>query len=233
MLLTGQLVHSPVKPMTTNAVQPAPKWERRPEDRPDEILDAATVLFGEQGFTRTRLEDVAKRAGVSKGTLYLYFDSKESLFRAMIRRNLVTVVEEAEEKYAHHAGTAREALSDLVHAWWRILGTQESACMYKLVGAEISNFPGLGRFYFEEVIARTRRLIETIIRRGVGNGEFRTVTNDYAIRGLPSLVIHAINHQRFFAPFDPNALTDHQIVEGILDLYFHGVLTTSARTVKG
>jgi AcrR family transcriptional regulator len=210
--------------MSSNELQSTPRWQRRPEDRPDEILSAATALFGEQGFARTRLEDVAKRAGVSKGTLYLYFDSKEALFREMVRKNVVSVVEAAEQRYAQHTGTAREALSDLVRSWWKVGGTQESACIHRLVGAELSNFPELGRFYFDEVISRMRRLIESIIARGVDSGEFRTVAHNYAVRGLPSLVIHAINHQRFFAPHDPHALDDDQVVEGILDLYFNGVV---------
>ena len=216
--------------MSSNELQQAPRWQRRPEDRPEEIITAATMLFGEQGFARTRLEDVAKRAGVSKGTLYLYFDSKEALFREMVRRKVVTVVAEAEARFDGHTGTAREALSDLAHQWWRIGATQESACMHRLVHSELSNFPELGRFYFEEVITRMRGLIARIIARGVANGEFRAVDHDYAVRGLPSLVIHAINHQRFFAPFDPHALTDTQVVDGILDLYFNGVLAAPART---
>ena len=219
--------------MSSNELQAAPRWERRPDDRPAEILAAATTLFGEQGFTRTRLEDVAKRAGVSKGTLYLYFDSKEMLFREMIRRNLVSVVVEAEARFAQHSGSTRDAITELVRAWWRVLGTKETACMYKLVGAEISNFPGLGQFYFDEVVARTRRLIAMIVARGVASGELRPVVNDYAVRGLPSLVIHAINHQRFFSPFDTEAMDDEKIIEGILDLYFNGVLASPARRAEG
>jgi hypothetical protein len=141
----------------------------------------------------------------------------------MVRRNVVAVVAEAEEKYANHTGSARAALSDLILSWWTLLGTKESACIHRLVGSELSNFPEIGRFYFDEVIARTRRLISSIISRGVASGELRPVVNDYAVRGLPSLIIHAINHQRFFAPYDPHALTDTQVVEGIIDLYFHGV----------
>jgi len=215
--------------MSSNELQQAPRWQRRPEDRPDEILTAATAVFGEQGFARARLEDVAKRAGVSKGTLYLYFESKETLFREMVRRNVVAVVAEAEEKYAQHTGTAREALTDLVQGWWRLLGTQESACIHRLVGSELSNFPELGRFYFDEVIARTRRLIESLIARGVANGELRPVVNGYAVHGLPGLIIHAINHQRYFAPYDPHALSDAQVLDGILDLYFGGVAAPRAR----
>jgi AcrR family transcriptional regulator len=215
--------------MSSNELQQSPRWQRRPEDRPDEILAAATAVFGEQGFARARLEDVARRAGVSKGTLYLYFDSKEVLFREMVRKNVVAVVAEAEEKYARFDGSARDALADLVQNWWRLLGTRESACITRLVGAELSNFPEIGRFYFDEVIARTRRLIASIIDRGVSSGELRPVVNDYAVRGLPSLLIHAVNHQRFFAPYDPNALTDAQVLDGILDLYFHGVTAPAAQ----
>ena len=218
--------------MSSNELQQAPRWQRRPEDRPDEILDAATTVFGEQGFARTRLEDVAKRAGVSKGTLYLYFDSKDALFREMVRRNIVSVVAEAEAKYLHHPGTAREALTALVRGWWAQLGNRESACIHRLVGAELSSFPELGRFYFEEVIARSRRLIATVVARGVASGEFRAVANDYAISGLPSLVIHAISTQRFFATFDPEALDDTEVVDGILDLFFHGVLAAPARSAE-
>jgi AcrR family transcriptional regulator len=218
--------------MSSNELQQAPRWQRRPEDRPDEILDAATTVFGEQGFARTRLEDVAKRAGVSKGTLYLYFDSKDALFREMVRRNVVSAIAEAEAKYLDHPGSAREALTALVHAWWEKLGNRESACIHRLVGAELSSFPELGRFYFEEVVSRSRRLIGALIARGIADGEFRPVVNEYAIRGLPSLVFHAINTQRFYATFDPAALDDTQVIDGILDLFFHGVLAAPAAATE-
>lgn len=215
--------------MTSNELQQAPRWHRRPEDRPDEILDAATTVFGEQGFARTRLEDVARQAGVSKGTLYLYFDSKEAIFRAMVRRNVVSAVAEAEARYLKHPGTAREALTEMIRGWWALAGDREAACIHRLVGAELSSFPELGRFYFDEVTARSRRLIAALVARGVASGEFRAVANDYAIRGLPSLVIHAINTQRFFATFDPDALDDGKVLDGILDLFFHGILAAPAR----
>ena len=216
--------------MSSNELQTSPRWHRRPEDRPDEILEAATTLFGEQGFARTRLEDVAKKAGVSKGTLYLYFDSKEALFREMVRRRVVTIVEEAERRYAAHTGTARDALANLVRDWWQLGGSHASACIHRVVGAELSSFPELGRFYFEEVIARSRQLFGRGIASGVASGEFRRVRNDYASRAIPSLVVHAISQQRFFSIFDPNALEDDRVVDGILDFLFHGLLAEPARS---
>ena len=85
---------------------PSPRWQRRPDERPDEILDAALEVFGAQGFAGARLEDIARQAGVSKGTLYLYFDSKEALFRAMVRARVVSVLEEGERELLHAKGTA-------------------------------------------------------------------------------------------------------------------------------
>ena len=119
-----------------------------------------------------------------------------------------------------------------MRGWWEQLGGRESACIHRLIGAELTNFPELGRFYFEEVISRSRRLISALLDRGVASGEFRPVANDYAIRGLPSLVIHAINTQRFFSTFDPDALDDTKVVDGILDLFFHGVLAVPATSTE-
>ena len=85
-----------------------PRWQRRPEARPDEILDAAQKVFGESGFARAKLDDVARIAGVSKGTLYLYFDSKDTLFREMVRAKVVTGLAESEALLASHTGRRRD-----------------------------------------------------------------------------------------------------------------------------
>lgn len=74
--------------------KPKPRWERRKDARPQELLDAALALFVERGYAATRLDDVAARAGVSKGTLYLYFENKEELFKAVVRANLVSALAE-------------------------------------------------------------------------------------------------------------------------------------------
>src|SRR3954462_9440261 len=72
--------------------EPTARWRRRKEARPGEILDAALDCFAERGFAATRLEDVAARAGVTKGTAYLYYASKEDLFKAVVRGYLVPVI---------------------------------------------------------------------------------------------------------------------------------------------
>ena len=95
-----------------------PRWERRKDARPQELLAAALDLFVERGFASTRLEDVAKRAGVSKGTLYLYFENKQELFKAVVRDNIVHSIGEAEDSMAASDASSGELLRSLMMQWW-------------------------------------------------------------------------------------------------------------------
>ena len=95
-----------------------PRWERRKDARPGELAAAALELFIERGFAATRLDDVAKRAGVSKGTLYLYFDSKEDLFKAVIREGYVAPLAEAEQFLATFEGSSSDLIREIFRRWW-------------------------------------------------------------------------------------------------------------------
>jgi AcrR family transcriptional regulator len=201
-----------------------PRWQRRPEARPDEILDAALAVFGESGFARAKLDDVARLAGVSKGTLYLYFDSKESLFREMVRAKVVASLAEAEVYVRTYEGPARALLIELIRRMYGRVRREQMTRIARLVQGELGHFPELARFYFDEVILRARRLVEQVLERGIATGEFRPSTSGFAARGLSSLVVHTAQVQCFFHHFDPQALTDEQAVEGLIDLYLHGVL---------
>ena len=152
---------------------PSPRWQRRPDARPDEILDAALEVFGAQGFAGARLEDIARAAGVSKGTLYLYFDSKETMFREMIRARIVSVLEEGERELLHAEGSTRTKLELLMRRIWAVVGDPSMARIIKLVHGELNNFPELARFYYEEVILRVRALGLGVLAQGVTAGEIR------------------------------------------------------------
>ena len=209
-------------PRTTSRREP--RWQRRPDARPDEILEAAISVFGEVGFARAKLEDVARRAGVSKGTVYLYFDSKDALFRAMVRGRVVSRFEASETELVQLGESARVALTRFLHGMWDIVRTPEMARLVRLVHSELSNFPELARFYFDEVILRVRGAVRVILDRGVATGEFRRVNHDFAVRAVASLMVHGAMSQRFFAAHDPQALTDDQVIDGIVDTLFHGLL---------
>jgi len=201
-----------------------PRWQRRPEARPDEILDAALAVFGETGFARAKIDDVARLAGVSKGTVYLYYDSKEALFREMVRAKIVACLTEGEALVRTHEGSARALLVDLVRRMYVRMREEGMTRIARVVQAELMYFPELARFYFDEVILRARRLIEQVLERGAATGEFRPSPHAFAARGLTSLLVHTAQVQCFFHPFDPQALGDEQALEGLLDLYLHGVL---------
>lgn len=150
-----------------------PPRKRRKEARPSELTAAALCLFVERGFAATRLEDIAARAGVSKGTLYLYFDSKEALFKAVIQEGVVPVVAENEAIAARHAGSSFDLLEKLLENWWQKIGQTDFAGIPKLMIAEARNFPEVAQFYYENVIRRAHALIGSALERGMASGEFR------------------------------------------------------------
>ena len=125
---------------------PATPRKRRKEARPTELTAAALALFVEKGFSATRLEDVASRAGVSKGTLYLYFDSKEALFKAVIQEGILPVVVENEAIAAKHTGSSFDLLEKLLDNWWGKIGLTDFAGIPKLMVAEARNLLDRNRF---------------------------------------------------------------------------------------
>jgi AcrR family transcriptional regulator len=141
--------------------------------RPQEITAAALDLFVEKGFAATRLEEIAARAGVSKGTLYLYFASKEELFKAVVRKGLLPLLAEGETLLATFRGPASELFRSIVLRWWEAVGDDPIGGIFKLIFAEARNFPELARFYADEVIERGRRLLAAVLQRGIDSGEFR------------------------------------------------------------
>lgn len=149
--------------------------KRRKEARPAELLEAALGLFVEKGFTATRLEDVAARAGVSKVTLYLYFENKDALFKAVIQEGIIPVIAENEAIAARHTGCSFALLEILLENWWSKIGQTAFAGIPKLMVAEARNFPDLARFYYENVISRGRGLVGFALRRGMESGEFRSM----------------------------------------------------------
>ncbi len=158
-----------------------PQPRRRKEARPAELTAAALELFVEKGYAATRLEDVAARAGVSKGTLYLYFENKAALFKAVVREGLLPALEQVEAVVAGFEGDSETLLREVVGTLWRLVGSQRIGGIPKLVFAEARNFPEIARFYYEEVIRRGTTLVRLVIERGIARGEFRPLDVGAAI----------------------------------------------------
>jgi TetR/AcrR family transcriptional regulator len=165
----------------------APKWRRCPEDRPEQIIKAALQVFGECGLANARLQDIAERAGVSKGTIYLYFPNKEELFREMIRQTAVAAIERAEQVVTH--GTPTEQLVAFMKGYWQFVRSPVFSTIYRLVLGELHQFPDLAKFYAHEVVARGLKLLSGIIHHGTETGEFREIDPMVAARMLVALIV--------------------------------------------
>jgi AcrR family transcriptional regulator len=165
----------------------APKWRRCPEDRPEQIIKAALEVFGECGLANARLQDIAERAGVSKGTIYLYFPNKEELFREMIRQTAVAAIERAEQ--ANVPGTPTNQILAFMRGYWAFVRSPVFITIYRLVLGELHQFPDLARFYAQEVVARGQKLLAGIIRRGIDAGEFREIDPMVAARMLVAIIV--------------------------------------------
>ena len=199
--------------------------QRRKETRPQELLDAALELFVEKGFAATRAEEVAHRAGVSKGTLYLYYPSKEELFKAVVRQKLSQLIAEGQDMVGSFAGTTSDLLRWLMQTWWERFGATPAAGIHKVVIAEVRNFPELAQFYTDEVIVPADRLFSSAVERGIARGEFRALpVHDVAHALMAPMLFMALHLHSFGAcpvhgvEIDPAAMLQTQ-----LDLVLRGL----------
>jgi TetR/AcrR family transcriptional regulator len=168
-------VNTPVSTDTTT------RRERRKEARPGELVAAAFDLFVEKGFAATRSEEVAAKAGVSKGTLFLYFPTKEDLFKAVVMEKAAAPVREGMREMDDYAGSSASLVHFMMAQWWARFGDTKASGITKLMMSEAANFPELAQFYQAQVVVPARRLICAVIQRGIDSGEFRKVDTNYAM----------------------------------------------------
>jgi len=200
-----------------------PRWPRCKSARPEEILAAALDVFTDRGFAATKLEDIARRAGVTKGTIYLYFENKEALFKALIRQTIVPVIAQGEELARSFTGSARDLFERLVREYWRLVGETSLVGIPKLMMAEANNFPELARFYYEEVVTRGHRLMAGVLERGIKAGEFRRVNVPVATKLAMAPVMHAVVARKAFSACMPEGFDVASYLDTHIDLYLHGI----------
>jgi AcrR family transcriptional regulator len=203
--------------------QPARRWRRRKEARPAEIVEAALEVFAERGFSAARIDDVAARAGISKGTLYLYFASKEELFKAVVRQALLPNLARVERMLAAHPGSAAERIRAVIGQIGALLQGTPIGVIPKLVIAESGNFPELARFYHQEVISRGLGLLGREIERGVARGEFRPVDLGDGARLLVAPVLLAAIWKTTFEAHAGAPLDVPAFLETALDVVLRGL----------
>lgn len=213
-------------PPTAAGHAPA-RRSRRKDARPGELLDAALDLFVEHGYAATRVEAVAQRAGVSKGTLFRYFASKEALFQAVVHQHLVGLLDKWSATIDGHAGASADLLRASLLQWWERVGASRASGITKLVLTEASQFPELGAFYQQEVIARGHALLRRILQRGMASGEFRPLNVEHSIQALTAPMLYLIVWKHSLAPCVPAqaALDPAQFIDAQIDLLLNGLLS--------
>ncbi|WP_332775954.1 TetR/AcrR family transcriptional regulator [Polaromonas sp.] len=203
----------------------AAKRERRKEARPGELLDAALDLFVEKGFAATRSEEVAARAGVSKGTLFLYFPSKEELFKAVVRENISGRFKEWNDEFATFEGSTAEMLRHCMTTWWERVGATKASGINKLMVSEARNFPDIAAFYQQEVIQPGQALIRRILQRGIDRGEFRCTDLDYAVYSVvaPMIFLILAKHSVGVCVRNDIQLDPYQYIASQADIILNGL----------
>lgn len=160
----------------------------RREQKRLELLDAAMRVFCRDGFARARIDDIAAEAGIGKGTVYLYADSKVSLFKHVVRQRVLPILIDVEEMRSGHKGTAEELLRMQVRRFFREVSNPERQKLTLLILSEGPQFPELMTFYAENVMLRAQRAIKQTLTMGMENGEFRKLPVD----DLPRTILGGI-----------------------------------------
>ena len=213
---------------------PSPTRQRRKEARPQELLDAALELFVEKGFAATRSEEVATRAGVSKGTLYLYYPSKEELLKAVIRHNLTGLIAEGTELIDAYEGSSADLLTLMMRTWWHRVSNTPASGIFKIMMSEARNFPELAAFYNAEVIAPAEAMIRRALQRGAERGEFRTVATDEITLVLSAPILFMALHKHSLGACGIQDLVrdGNRVVETHIDLVLNGLRATPLAAKK-
>ena len=194
-----------------------------------ELLDAALDLFVERGFAATRSEDVAARAGVSKGTLYLYYPSKEELLKAVIRHNVVNQIAEGSEIVRQFEGNSAELLAMVLLLWWERIGETRASGIIKLMTSEVRNFPEVAQFYVDEVVTPSNQMLAQVIQRGVDRGEFRGVNVPEVVHALVGpLIFLVLNKHSLGACSISFLLQPRLVITALIDMVLNGLVPRTA-----
>lgn len=199
------------------------KFRRRAEARPDEVLDAALSVFVEKGFSATKVDDIARQAGVSKGTVYLYFPSKEALLEGIVKRAMAPIADSAAPDLAQFEGDPRLPIAMLLHMLSHQLGQPDKIAILKLILREVMNFPAIAEMYRRHVLDKMVPALIGLIARGVEQGYLRPVDPELTIRSVVGPLIAHIALSEIFGIRPADGMAMERLVENHIDILFRGI----------
>ena len=209
--------------MSEIASERGPKFRRRAEARPDEVLDAALELFIENGFAATRVDDIAKRAGLSKGTVYLYFPSKEAVLEALVRRAIIPIADSALDALANYEGDPRIVITVVIKMVGQRFSDPRIVAVPKVVFREVLGFPHLAEMYRVEVLDKVLPVVIGLIRKGIEQGYLRQVDPELTVRSIIGpLMLHLLMAE-IFGITPEGGLHFDKLVDNHLTILFDGL----------
>jgi AcrR family transcriptional regulator len=201
----------------------AKRWERRKDARASEILEAALACFAEKGFAATRMDDIAERARITKGTIYLYFQSKEELFKSLARQSIGAQIDMVTAYVNAFEGPTAELLRFVLGTVGQFASTSDRVVLPKVLLAEAGKFPELVEFWRREMIDRGLGLFTAIIGRGIARGEFRKIPLDHAARLCVAPMLIIMFWRTTFGRFDAAPYDYQGLIQAHLDTLLRGL----------
>lgn len=219
------------EPKENNAaptVRQGPRWKRRKDARPQEVIDAALALFAEFGYAQTRLDDVAARAGISKGTVYLYFASKQDLFEAVVQDRVTPWLEAISSQTINDQDPTEQVLRNFLNWGWNQFLESKLYLIARVVLAESNNFPNLAQAYLREVMGPIHTHLEDLLQRGVARGEVQGPISRERVKALLApLAWLSIWRQALIAHVDP-PFDEKLFVQEAIDMVIRGLRPSPA-----
>jgi AcrR family transcriptional regulator len=218
---------------TAKDTKRSPRWQRRPKVRPQQILQAAFRVFGTRGLHQATLDDVARAAGITKGTIYLYFPSKAALFSAMLRARVNDLLPPMEAANGRGAPSIHRQLVLLAQRLYQFFKSPAFLAMYRTMVGEAPQFPEAAALLYREGILPANRRLAEVIRRGIASGEFRDVDPLIAARAFVGMFqIFAVS-QRLLGGQQIFPISDRKIIRTVTEVYLRGVLTPRLAATRG
>jgi AcrR family transcriptional regulator len=205
------------------------RWTRRKLARPSEILDAAVAVFAERGFAAARMDDIARRAGVTKGTIYLYFEGKEDVFKTLVRESIGQTIAVNTAAAQQFEGPSSDLIRIVLTAISNLLLNSDRIVLPKIIISEAGNFPELARFYREEVVDRGLALLIGIVERGIARGEFRRLASDHVARLCMAPFLLIVMWRTSFARFDTTPFDVQAFVQTHIGVLLRGLAPEGAQ----
>jgi AcrR family transcriptional regulator len=198
-------------------------WQRRKQARPGEILEAALSVFAEKGFAAARMEDIAAKAGVTKGTIYLYFPSKEEVFKSLAREHVSQTLVQAAEKAKKYEGSIFDFLRLFYTGFIDIVLNSDVAVLPKIIIGEAGNFPELARFWRDEVIEKAAGMMSAIIDRAITHGEVRDIPPKHIAKLAMAPVLMCLVWRTTFEKTAEEPFDYHAFLASHCDVFFKGL----------